>query len=60
MGCEDTRHSYFVAEAVGDQREGKVTVIAVCTKCGQFINHTVQVSGGGSPLILRSETKRAA
>ena len=57
MSCKDTDHSFFVADSVAVEAEGTLTVLAVCTRCGDFISDTVSVSKGHSPLILRSETK---
>jgi len=57
MACEKDQHRYYVAETVGVEAEGTMTVIIVCTSCGDFVDYTVQVSKGKNPMILRSETK---
>jgi hypothetical protein len=45
-------HRYFIAETVGVESEGTVSVIAVCTDCGDCIFHKFQVAGADKNLTL--------
>ena len=49
-------HRYFVAETVAVESEGTVSVIALCTECGDSIMKTFSV-GTKSPagLILKQK-----
>lgn len=51
-------HSYFVSEVVGCESEGAVTLIALCTHCGDIINEKIKVSEKAAPLRLLKEEKR--
>lgn len=42
--CEQHGHRYFIADVAQVTGEGKVVVIALCTSCGEFIQHEVIVS----------------
>jgi rRNA maturation protein Nop10 len=50
-------HNYFIAETCAVVSEGSLTVVAVCTHCGDVIHKTIPVSKGNQPLLLKSETK---
>ena len=58
MACDSENHRYYVAETVGVPAEGTVTVVAVCTNCGDFISERFVVAKGATPLVLRSEAKQ--
>lgn len=57
MSCNQDDHHFFVADTVAVESEGTLTVVAVCTNCGDFISKTVSVAKGHTPLVLRSEQK---
>lgn len=49
-------HELYVAEVIGVEAEGTVTVITVCRHCDQVEFHTKQISQGhGSLRMLKSE-----
>ena len=47
-------HRYFVAETAADHQGGTVTIVALCTACGDVVSHTVAVTSGDS---LKKGTK---
>lgn len=51
-------HSYFVAEVVGVEEEGKVYLIYLCTGCGEAISKEFKVATPGLALRLMREEKR--
>jgi hypothetical protein len=51
-------HTFFVAEVVGVETEGKVYLIYLCTSCGEAICKEFKVSNPGSPLRLMREEKK--
>lgn len=49
-------HELYVAEVVGVELEGTVTVITVCRHCDQVNFHSKQISSGHTPLrMLKTE-----
>ena len=51
-------HRYFCAEVVGNESEGKVFVLAICTSCGELKNHVVEVGAKEKSIRLLGEEKR--
>jgi hypothetical protein len=51
-------HTFFVAEVVGVEAEGKVYLIYLCTSCGEAISKEFRVANPGAPLRLMREEKK--
>jgi len=51
-------HTFFVAEVVGVEAEGKVYLLYLCTSCGEAICKEFKVSNPGTPLRLMREEKK--
>jgi hypothetical protein len=51
------QHRYFVAEAVGVEAEGTISIVVVCTACGETFIKTFPVAKPQSSLRLKSENK---
>lgn len=51
-------HSYFVAEVIGVESEGKAYLIYLCTGCGEAISKEFKVATPGNTLRLMREEKR--
>lgn len=51
-------HSYFVAEVVGIQAEGKVHLVYLCTGCGDAVCKTFSVASPGMDMRMLREEKR--
>lgn len=52
------QHRYFVAEVVGNQSEGTVFTLAICTACGELKSHKTIVGNAGDSLRLLLEERR--
>jgi hypothetical protein len=51
-------HSYFVAEVVGVEAEGKVYMLYLCTSCGDAHCREFTVAKPGASLRLMKEEKQ--
>lgn len=51
-------HSYYVAEVVGVEKEGKVYVLAICTACGDARCADFKVAEPNSNIRLLKEEKQ--
>lgn len=52
-------HSYFVADVVGVEAEGKVYLIYLCTGCGEAVSKEFKVATPGSEVRLMREERNA-
>lgn len=50
-------HRFHIAEVVGVEAEGTVTVITSCIQCGMSIFETKQISHSGAPFRMLLEEK---
>jgi hypothetical protein len=51
-------HTFFVAEVIGVEAEGKVYLLYLCTSCGESICKEFKVANPGSPVRLMREEKQ--
>lgn len=50
-------HSFYVADVVGVEAEGKVFLLYLCTRCGDAYCKEFKVGNPGNPLRLMREEK---
>jgi translation elongation factor EF-1alpha len=49
-------HRYFVADTAASDANGTVSVVVVCTSCGDAFCRTFDVASPGSKIILKEKT----
>lgn len=51
-------HRFFVAEVAANATTGDVYVLTVCTACGDFRDHKLNIGSGEIRLLLETKNSR--